>query len=86
MQEYTDAMDYVMEQLEISKQRCKGSMILIEQESRFSSMFQMVLEPELYIVSDETLHIVILNTDWSVLVDAYENPQIVLCPWSIGNI
>ena len=77
MQECTDAyVDYVMEQLEISKQVCKDPMILIEQKVDFSEYVPDGFGTADYlIVSDEMLHIIDFKYGLGVLVDAYENPQ-----------
>lgn len=77
MQECTDAyVDYVMEQLEIAKQRCKDPMILIEQKVDFSDYVPDGFgTADCLIVSDETLHIIDFKYGLGVLVDAYENPQ-----------
>lgn len=77
MQECTDAyVDYVMEQLEIAKQRCKDPIILIEQKVDFSEYVPDGFgTADCLIVSDETLHIIDFKYGLGVLVDAYENPQ-----------
>lgn len=77
MQECTDTyVDYVMEQLEIAKQRCKDPMILIEQKVDFSDYVPDGFgTADCLIVSDETLHIIDFKYGLGVLVDAYENPQ-----------
>lgn len=77
MQECTDAyVDYVMEQFEIVKQRCKDPMILIEQKVDFSEYVPSGFgTADCLIVSDETLHIIDFKYGLGVLVDAYEKPQ-----------
>lgn len=77
IQECTDAyVDYVMEQLEIAKQVCKDTMILIEQKVDFSEYVPDGFgTADCLIVSDEMLHIIDFKYGSGVLVDAYENPQ-----------
>lgn len=77
MQECTDAyVDFVLEQLDIAKQRCKDPLVLIEQRVDFSKYV-----PDGYgtadcvIVSDDNLHIIDFKYGMGVLVNAYENPQ-----------
>lgn len=77
MQECTDAyVDFVLEQLDIAKQRCKDPLLLIEQRVDFSKYV-----PDGYgtadcvIVSDDNLHIIDFKYGMGVLVNAYENPQ-----------
>lgn len=79
MQEHTDAyVDFVMEQVDIAKQSCKDPLVLIEQHVDFSTYV-----PDGYgtadclIVSDDKLHIIDFKYGLGVLVDAYENPQII---------
>ena len=77
MQEHTDAyVDFVLEQLDIAKQNCKGPLVLIEQHVDFSEYV-----PDGYgtadcvIVSDDKLHIIDFKYGMGVLVDATDNPQ-----------
>lgn len=86
MQEYTDSyMDYVLEQLEVAKQTCKDSMVLIEQKVDFSEYV-----PDGYgtadciIVADDTMQIIDFKYGLGVLVDAEQNTQL-MC-YSIGAL
>lgn len=86
MQEYTDNyVDYVLEQLEVAKQTCKDSMVLIEQKVDFSEYV-----PDGYgtadciIVSDDTLQIIDFKYGLGVLVNAEQNTQL-MC-YSIGAL
>lgn len=85
MQEYTDSyVDYVLEQLEVAKQTCKDTMVLIEQKVDFSEYV-----PDGYgtadciIVSDDTLQIIDFKYG-HILVTVEENPQL-MC-YSIGAL
>lgn len=77
MQEYTDAyVDFVTEQLEIQKQKCKDPIVLIEQRVDFSEYVPDGFgTADCLIISDDTLHIIDFKYGQGVLVDAYENPQ-----------
>lgn len=86
MQEYTDSyVDYVLEQLEVAKQTCKDSMVLIEQKVDFSEYV-----PDGYgtadciIVADDTMQIIDFKYGLGVLVDAEQNTQL-MC-YSIGAL
>lgn len=86
MQEYTDSyMDYVLEQLEVAKQTCKDSMVLIEQKVDFSEYV-----PDGYgtadciIVADDAMQIIDFKYGLGVLVDAEQNTQL-MC-YSIGAL
>lgn len=77
MQECTDAyVDFVNEQLEIAKQRCKDPLILIEEKVDFSRYVQGGFgTADCLIISDDELHIIDFKYGQGVLVDAYDNPQ-----------
>lgn len=77
MQECTDAyVDFVLEQLEIAKQKCKDPSILIEQKVDFSEYVPDGFgTADCLIVSDDTLSIIDFKYGQGVLVDAYDNSQ-----------
>lgn len=80
MEEYTDSyVDFVMEQLEISKQTCKDTLVLIEQKLDFSCYVpQGFGTGDCIIIADEKLHIIDFKYGMGVLVDAADNPQMKL--------
>ncbi len=69
-------MYFVLEELDIAKQNCKDSLVLIEQHVDFSEYV-----PDGYgtadcvIVSDDKLHIIDFKYGIGVLLDATDNPQ-----------
>lgn len=77
MQECTDAyVDFVNEQLEIAKQRCKDPLILVEEKVDFSRYVPDGFgTADCLIISDDELHIVDFKYGQGILVDAYDNPQ-----------
>lgn len=77
MQECTDAyVDFVIEQLEIAKQRCKDPLILVEEKVDFSRYVPDGFgTADCLIISDDELHIVDFKYGQGILVDAYDNPQ-----------
>lgn len=77
MQECSDAyVDFVMQELELAKQICKDSQVLIEQRVDFSEYVPNGFgTADCLIVSDKTLHIIDMKYGQGVLVDAYDNPQ-----------
>lgn len=77
MQECTDAyVNFVNEQLEIAKQRCKDPLILIEEKVDFSRYVPNGFgTADCLIISDDELHIVDFKYGQGVIVDAFENPQ-----------
>jgi hypothetical protein len=80
MEEYTDNyVDFVMEQLEITKQTCKDPLVLIEQKLDFSCYVpQGFGTGDCIIIADEKLHIIDFKYGMGVLVDAVDNPQMKL--------
>lgn len=77
MQECTDAyVDFVNEQLEFAKQRCKDPLILVEEKVDFSRYVPDGFgTADCLIISDDELHIVDFKYGQGVLVDAFDNPQ-----------
>ena len=77
MQECTDAyVDFVLEQYELAKQKCKDPAILIEQKVDFSEYVPDGFgTADCLIVSDDTLSIIDFKYGQGVLVDAYDNSQ-----------
>lgn len=77
MQECTDAyVDFVLEQYELAKQKCKDPVILIEQKVDFSEFVPDGFgTADCLIVSDDTLSIIDFKYGQGVLVDAYDNSQ-----------
>ena len=80
MEEHTDSyIEFVLEQLERAKQYCTDPMILIEQKLDFSCYVPDGFGTgDCLIVADKTLHIIDFKYGLGVLVDAYENPQMML--------
>ena len=77
MQECTDAyVDFVIEQLEIAKQRCKDPLILVEEKVDFSRYVPDGFgTADCLIISDDEIHIVDFKYGQGILVDAYDNSQ-----------
>ena len=80
MEEYTDNyVDFVMDQLEISKQCCSDPLVLIEQKLDFSCYVpQGFGTGDCIIIADEKLHIIDFKYGMGVLVDAVDNSQMKL--------
>lgn len=80
MDAYTDAYaEYVLEQYEQSKQFCTDPQILIEQKLDFSCYVPDGFGTgDCIIVSDKRLHIIDFKYGQGVLVEAEENPQMML--------
>ena len=80
MEECTDGyVQFVMEQYEAAKQTCQDPIILIEQHLDFSCYVPDGFGTgDCIIVSDDTLHIIDFKYGLGVLVDAVENPQMML--------
>lgn len=80
MEECTDGyVQFVMEQYEAAKQTCQDPIILIEQHLDFSCYVPDGFGTgDSIIVSDDTLHIIDFKYGLGVLVDAVENPQMML--------
>lgn len=80
MEECSDAyVDFVMEQYEQAKQKCKDPVVLIEQRLDFSAYVPDGFGTgDCLIVADDTLHIVDFKYGLGVLVEAEHNPQMML--------
>ncbi|MBR1810131.1 MAG: DUF2800 domain-containing protein [Clostridia bacterium] len=80
MDAYTDGyVEFVMESLAQAKQFCADPQILIEQRLDFSCYVPDGFGTgDCLIVADKRLHIIDFKYGLGVLVDAYENPQMML--------
>lgn len=80
MEEYTDSyMNYVLEELETTKKFCKDPIILIEQRLDFSNYVPNGFGTgDCVIVSDDKIQIIDFKYGKGVLVDANNNPQMML--------
>jgi len=80
MDEHTDAyVAFVMETLAEAKTVCKNPLVLIEQRLDFSCYVPDGFGTgDCLIVSDKTLHIIDFKYGQGVLVDAEDNPQMML--------
>jgi len=80
MDEYTDDyVQFVLEAIEEAKQYCKDPTILIEQKLDFSCYVPEGFGTgDCLIVSDKVLHIIDFKYGQGVLVEAQENPQMML--------
>lgn len=77
MPEYTDLyVDFVLEQFNLAKQKCKDPLILIEQKVDFSEYVPNGFgTADCIIVSESKIHIIDFKYGMGVLVDAFDNPQ-----------
>lgn len=80
MDAYTDAyVEFVMEALAEAKQECKDPLVLIEQKLDFSCYVPDGFGTgDCLIVADKLLHIIDFKYGQGVLVDAEQNPQMML--------
>lgn len=80
MEEHSDAyVEFVMEQLELSKQSCTDPLVLIEQRLDFSRYVpQGFGTGDCIIIADKKLHIIDFKYSMGVLVDVVDNPQMKL--------
>lgn len=80
MEMYTDSyLEFVLEQIEIAKQHCADPFVLIEQRLDFSCYVPDGFGTgDCLIVADKLLHIIDFKYGLGVLVDADENPQMML--------
>lgn len=78
MEEHSDAyVEFVLEQLEKAKQRCKDQLVLIEQRVDLSNYIPNAYgTADCLIVSDDNLHIIDMKYGMGVLVEAEDNPQL----------
>jgi len=80
MEEYcNNYVDFVMEQLELAKQGCKDPLVLIEQKLDFSEYVPDGFGTgDCVIIADDILHIIDFKYGQGVLVEAENNPQMML--------
>ena len=80
MEMYTDSyLEFVLEQIEIAKQHCADPFVLIEQRLDFSCYVPDGCGTgDCLIVADKLLHIIDFKYGLGVLVDAEDNPQMML--------
>ena len=80
MDAYTDAyVEFVMEALAEAKKECKDPLVLIEQKLDFSCYVPDGFGTgDCLIVADKLLHIIDFKYGQGVLVDAEQNPQMML--------
>lgn len=80
MEMYTDSyVEFVLEQIEVAKQHCADPFVLIEQQLDFSCYVPDGFGTgDCLIVADKLLHIIDFKYGLGVLVDAEENPQMML--------
>ena len=80
MEMYTDSyVEFVLEQIEVAKQHCADPFVLIEQQLDFSCYVPDGFGTgDCLIVADKLLHIIDFKYGLGVLVDAAENPQMML--------
>ena len=80
MEECSDAyVDFVMEQVEAVRQICRDPIVLIEQHLDFTCYVPEGFGTgDCIIVSDEKLHIVDFKYGTGILVEARENPQMMI--------
>lgn len=86
MDKYTDDyVTFVLEKFEEAKQTCKDPEVLIEQKLDFSGYVPEGFGTgDAVILADKTLYIVDFKYGQGVLVDAYQNPQMML--YAIGAL
>ena len=79
MDNYTDAYrDFVMEQFMEAKKHCNDPVILVEQQLDFSKWVPEGFGTgDAVIVADDILHVIDLKYGMGVIVDSYENPQLM---------
>ena len=80
MEMYTNSyVEFVLEQIEVAKQHCTDPFVLIEQRLDFSCYVPDGFGTgDCLIVADKLLHIIDFKYGLGVLVDAEENPQMML--------
>lgn len=80
MEMYTDSyLEFVLEQIEIAKHHCADPFVLIEQRLDFSCYVPDGFGTgDCLIVADKLLHIIDFKYGLGVLVDAEDNPQMML--------
>ena len=80
MEMYTDSyVEFVLEQIEVAKQHCADPFVLIEQRLDFSCYVPDGFGTgDCLIVADKLLHIIDFKYGLGVLVEAEDNPQMML--------
>ena len=80
MEMYTDSyVEFVLEQIEVAKQHCTDPFVLIEQRLDFSCYVPDGFGTgDCLIVADKLLHIIDFKYGLGILVEAEENPQMML--------
>lgn len=80
MEMYTDSyVEFILEQIEVAKQHCADPFVLIEQRLDFSCYVPDGFGTgDCLIVADKLLHIIDFKYGLGVLVEAEENPQMML--------
>lgn len=80
MEMYTDSyVEFVLERIELAKQHCMDPFVLIEQRLDFSCYVPDGFGTgDCLIVADKLLHIIDFKYGLGVLVEAAENPQMML--------
>ena len=80
MEMYTDSyVEFILEQIEVAKQHCTDPFVLIEQRLDFSCYVPDGFGTgDCLIVADKLLHIIDFKYGLGVLVEAEENPQMML--------
>lgn len=80
MEDFTDDyVSYVMEQLNVAKQTCPDTLVMIEQRLDFSQYVPDGFGTgDCLIIADDTLHIIDFKYGLGVLVEAEDNPQMML--------
>lgn len=80
MEMYTDSyVEFVLEQIDVAKQHCADPFVLIEQRLDFSCYVPDGFGTgDCLIVADKLLHIIDFKYGLGVLVNAEENPQMML--------
>lgn len=86
MDSYTDGyVEFVLEALAEARQECADPLVLIEQKLDFSCYVPDGFGTgDCVIVADKLLHVIDFKYGMGVLVDAYENPQMML--YALGAI
>ncbi len=80
MEDFTDDyVYYIMEQLNVAKQTCPDTLVMIEQRLDFSQYVPDGFGTgDCLIIADDTLHIIDFKYGLGVLIEAENNPQMML--------
>jgi len=86
MEDYTDGyVAFILEMLEAAKKTCKDPIVLVEQRLDFSKYVPEGFGTgDCIIVSDGVLHVIDFKYGQGVLVDAVDNPQMML--YGLGSL